>query len=179
MTSANASTSPSCSQCRCSQSWHEANSTGVPSVSVIARAVTRALPHSGQTPDGAVPALVSEAGRAAAEIGRCSGMIDMLLPRWATGLWGMSDKTCRGLRPEWPGQITRLRSGGRLQDTQMPTAAGAERRVGLDRRLRRWTRGLSHGVGQGLEVVAAGLHCPGVDVEPHHLPPARDGEATG
>src|SRR3954470_8892805 len=61
MTSANCSSVPSCDQVRCSQSWQELNCTGGPSVSVIDSAVTRALPHDGQVPDGWVPAWVSEA----------------------------------------------------------------------------------------------------------------------
>jgi predicted Zn-dependent protease with MMP-like domain len=61
----------------------------------------------------------------------------------------------------------------------VPAPAGAERRSGVDGRLPRRTRSLSHGVGQGLEVVTAGLHRAGITVEPDHLPPTRDGEAAG
>src|SRR5438067_10758251 len=77
MTSANSSAAPSCDQCRCSHSWQEANSTGVPSVKVMARAVMRLLPQSGHAPEGNVPAWVKDVGLAAlpSSAERCWGTV--------------------------------------------------------------------------------------------------------
>lgn len=61
----------------------------------------------------------------------------------------------------------------------MPSSAGARRRIGIDRRLRRRTRRLTHGVGERLQVVTARLDRAPVDVEPHDLPTTRHGEAAG
>src|SRR4051794_41547969 len=71
MTSANCSSSPSWLQLRCSQSWHEAKRTGVPSVSVIASTVRRALAHAGHMPVGR--AWVSEDGVTAVLAARRTG----------------------------------------------------------------------------------------------------------
>ena len=61
----------------------------------------------------------------------------------------------------------------------MSSPAGARGSVGVRRRLGRGPSGLADRVGECLEVVAAGLHRAGVDVEPDDLPAAGGGEPTG
>ena len=52
----------------------------MPSVNVIASAVTRLPPQDGQTPEGAVPACVSDAGEAVGTTFRWAGMVAMVSP---------------------------------------------------------------------------------------------------
>src|SRR5438874_5404361 len=98
ITSVKLSVRPSWLQCRCSQRWHDAKCTGVPSVSVIASEVMRSLPHSGQVPDGAVPAWVSEVAPVVGRTGdaaRCVGIMKV------SRVGGGMDLLCLGLDPEF------------------------------------------------------------------------------
>src|SRR5690348_970909 len=74
ITSVKLSERPSWLQCRCSQRWHDEKRTGVPSVRVMASAVTRSLPHSGHWPEWLAPACVSDAGWVDGLAVRCEGM---------------------------------------------------------------------------------------------------------
>src|SRR3954453_16031554 len=174
MTSAKLRLRPSWLQCRCSQRWQEANRTGVPSVRVMASAVTRSLPHSGQSPDGVTPACVSDAGCATGVA------VEGLAVRW-TGIirklpGGRRDLMCvggssRGLEyGEVSGKSDRQRSAGRAQDAQVTAPAGPLAGPRVGRRVGGRAGGLPDSIGERLEVVTARQGGGHVDVEPDDLP---------